>query len=172
MSCLCFLKDQTVKHVRVNLEKSEKGQMLVNKLFSADQTKYLNMSGIWKAGLNLKLTNNANSLEPHNENAMHTVLTREFLVIRRDVQNDNESGSRQFTQIDEQEAQALGKFWPLKQLCVEYLPSMNFRNTYLMDELLRPCESIFWSTRFPDPKSDVRQSLSNVQIFNNRIPVD
>lgn len=154
----------------MNLEKSEKGQMIVNKLFSADQTKYLNMSGIWIVSLNFKLKDVTNNLET-NENMMHTVLTREFLVIARNI-HQNDSEPRQFTKIEEQDAQALGKFWPLKQLCVEYLPSINFKNTYLMHELLRPCESIFWSTRFPDPKSDARQSLSNVQIFNNRIPVD
>lgn len=156
----------------MKLEKSEKSQLLVNKLFTADQVKYLNSSGIWQVSLSLKsFVNKSNETDPVTASSEELkevqVLTREFLVLPSDTTDESGKVKR----LNEQQTEEIRKFWPLKQICIESLPPINFKRRYLFDELLKPCESIYWSTRYPDPKSDVMSQNLSIDLAN-RIPLD
>lgn len=118
------------------MDRNEKSQLLVNKLFTADQEKYIELSGIWKVSLSISPIGNDTNLD--------TIISREFLVL------SNKNGST---------SDEIGRFWPLNDICIQSVPTIKFRNGFLFDELFKQCHSVYWSTYYPDPKSDVLNEI-------------
>lgn len=137
----------------MNLARNEKGQILVNKLFTADQEKFLNTSGTWKVYLSVK---------------PDKIVSRNFLVLP--YENDSSQNEQQQKLANNQ--QTISNFWSLRQLCTHSLPSINFKGgTFLFNELFKQCTMTYWSTYFPDPKSDVQNSCLLGPDLENRIIV-
>ena len=51
-------------------------------------------------------------------------------------------------------------FWTFDSICLHKIEDLNLKNTYLFDNLFRNCSETYWSTFYPDPKSDVFSNMS------------
>ena len=92
------------------------------------------------------------------------VLKREFLVFAN--QSPFETNS---IEIIHKWLNIIKKFWKFESLCIHKL-EINKENKYnksiLMQHLFNACSLNYWSTRYPDPKSDIYNNNLRINLSN------
>lgn len=136
--------DQLVKETKVGLGKSDKNQQVLNTFFKKEEpNKYLNQTGLWH--IKIFLFDKETS-----------IFKIKFLILPNknpfSVENDSSIMKKWFNLIK--------NFWTFDSICLHKIEDLNLKNTYLFDNLFRNCSETYWSTFYPDPKSDVFSNMS------------
>jgi hypothetical protein len=109
-------------------------------LKSEEEVKTMKPYGEWTLKISLAEVN------PHMK---HTILTRRFLIL---PEYNNELAPLDYMSD-------IAKFWDFEVICLRSVQNFNSESTFLFNKLFSVCEKSHWSTYYPDPKSDVWQSL-------------
>lgn len=145
-----------VKESKVVLNSSEKNQMILNSFFKQDDVKQLNSSGIWKIDICFEDTNLKEKI---------SILTRKFLILPLEIPSEYQKDKWK---------NIITQLWEFNSFCINRYENIKIKNSFLTSHLLKNCQddASFWSTYYPDPKSDIYESLhvnSKYRINPNRI---
>lgn len=126
----------TVKRTQVELRPSEKKQIIINKLFRADQPKKADKPGVWRIHIA--------SFLPSHENDTFLVISKKFLILPHFEHSS-----------DEMFMPSVQSIWELNAVCAaRSLNDLKCKNKFLTGKLFEPCTNAYWSSLFPDPKSN------------------
>jgi hypothetical protein len=132
-----------VKESVIKLNASHVTQTIVYLLFKQNQVHFVNQTGIWKVQLGSTVNK-------------EILISRKFLVLLSNISN-----------VSDQIRNQINEFWELDSLCFQSIENMSSNYSILYKDMFKDCVQTHWSTYYPDPKSDLYESL-NVD-FEHRI---
>jgi hypothetical protein len=136
--------EQLVKETKVKLGNSDKHQQVLNTLFKKeDQNKFINETGLWN--IRIYLFDKETS-----------IIKLKFLILP----NKNPFSLENDISFIKKWSNLLKVFWTFDSLCLYKIEDLNLRSTFLFDNLFKNCSETYWSTFYPDPKSDVSSNIS------------
>ncbi|CAF0815289.1 unnamed protein product [Brachionus calyciflorus] len=131
--------DIELKQTKVKFNTSEKNQLMLHSLQKMDNFTQLNKSGIWKIEIYLQ------GMEKN------LILSIRFLVVPKE--NFQDLDLRIWIPI-------IDNFWQFNSICFFKGENLKNKNSILFDNLFKSCKKeSFWSSYYPDPKSDIYENL-------------
>lgn len=134
---------------------SENKQVIMHKLFKADQEIFCENAGVWRVDIGI--------LKYHDSptNSSETILSKTFLVLPNNNKAKAENATTQVVKDDSDDVNEslIRMFWSMSNFCIKSSVNFKLKNTFLFDELFKQCKDAYWSTYYPDPKSDVKSNL-------------
>jgi hypothetical protein len=131
-----FILDKLVKESVIKLNASQVTQTIVYLLFKPNHVHFVNQTGIWKVHLGSTLNK-------------EILISRKFLVL---LSNNS--------LVTDQIRNEINEFWELDSLCVRSVENLKANYSILFNDLFKRCDQSYWSTYYPDQKSDLYQSLN------------
>ena len=136
--------DFTAKEKKVNLDKKDKVQIILSSFFKKDDhVKTINTYGEWAVKI---------CVGEINPDMKHVILTRRFLILPS-------VSSQHLLPSVEHLWPEIQLFWDFEVICIKSVQNLALQSTFLYDKFFSSCDKSYWSTFYPDPKSDIRTSL-------------
>ncbi len=147
-----FRTDEIHKEAKIRLNTSEDEQIIAHALLKSSNIINI-MPGIWHISV---------SQLAENDNKIISTAATKFLVLPIESQEYEINQTAFINLVD--------KFWSFDNFCIDSSISFGDKNYFSnsFEDIVDNCRKTYWSTSFPDPKSDLGLELDeNTSDFEN-----